>query len=169
MAITLIVEDGSGKSNANSYTSIAEGDAYHDAHLYSSDWTGATDATKDIALAMATRQLDEKFTWDGTKANETNALQWPRHNTTDRGGYAIESTEIPQDLINATAELARLLIGSDRTAESGTKGFSELKAGSLMMKIDKSDSAKVMDDTIISMVSPFGSSKESGVIRLVRA
>lgn len=169
MAITLVVEDGTGKSNANSYASIANGDAYHDAHLYATDWTGATDATKDKALAMATRQLDEKFRWDGTKESETNALQWPRHGTTDRGGWAIDSDEIPQDLINATAELARLLIGTDRTAESDTKGYSELKVASLMMKIDKSDVPNVMSDTVTAMVSPFGSSTESGRLNLVRA
>ncbi len=49
-----------GASNANSYCSRADGDAYHEAHLYASAWTGATADQKDAALFWATRLLDEK-------------------------------------------------------------------------------------------------------------
>lgn len=33
MALTLVKEDGSGLASANSYASVADGDAYHDGHL----------------------------------------------------------------------------------------------------------------------------------------
>ena len=41
MALILTKEDGTGKSDANSYASTADGDAYHDGHLYASAWTAA--------------------------------------------------------------------------------------------------------------------------------
>ena len=42
MALTLIKEDGTGKSDANAYADAADGDAYHEGHLYASAWTGAS-------------------------------------------------------------------------------------------------------------------------------
>ena len=46
MALTLIKEDGTGRADANSYASVADGNAYHDGHLYASAWTGAGDDQK---------------------------------------------------------------------------------------------------------------------------
>jgi len=54
MALTLVKETGTGLSNANSYADAAEGDAYHEGHLYASSWTGASTGTKEAALVMAT-------------------------------------------------------------------------------------------------------------------
>ena len=53
--MTLIKEDGTGKTDANAYADVAESDAYHEGHLYATDWTGASGATKAAALVMATR------------------------------------------------------------------------------------------------------------------
>ena len=39
MALTLIKEDGTGKADANAYANVADGDAYHDGHLYATAWT----------------------------------------------------------------------------------------------------------------------------------
>ena len=36
MALVLVKEDGTGKSNANSYADVADGDAYFEGHLYAS-------------------------------------------------------------------------------------------------------------------------------------
>ena len=36
MALTLVKEDGTGKADANSYADVADGDSYHDGHLYAS-------------------------------------------------------------------------------------------------------------------------------------
>jgi hypothetical protein len=41
MALTLIKEEGTGKADANRSADVADGDAYHDGHLYASAWTGS--------------------------------------------------------------------------------------------------------------------------------
>jgi len=41
MALTLIKEDGTGRTDANSYATVAEADSYFEAHLYASAWTAA--------------------------------------------------------------------------------------------------------------------------------
>ena len=156
MALTLVVEDGSGLSTANSYATEAQGDSYHDGHLYATSWTGATSANKEAALVMATRLLDENIDWTGRKFDEDQALDWPRSGTSDRDGYAIDHDEIPASLANATAELARWLIDSDRTAEAGTEGFRRLKADTLEMEIDKTDRAGVLPRVVVRMIRHLG-------------
>ena len=70
MALTLIKEDGTGKVDANAYANAADGDAYHDGHLYATAWTAATLANKEKALVMATRLIDAEFQFNGVKAND---------------------------------------------------------------------------------------------------
>ena len=91
MPLTLIKEDGTGKVDANSYASAADGDAYHDGHLYASAWTAATTPNKEKALVMATRLIDGEYQFNGFKRSDAQALQWPRErcDDLDRSGVGI--------------------------------------------------------------------------------
>lgn len=166
---TIVVEDGTGKTDATSYVSVSDANTILSSHLYASAWHQSTDAEKEKALSWASRLLDEHMVWYGTRTNETQALQWPRLGTKDRGGWAIDGDEIPQDLKNATAELARLLLTEDRTAEEDTLGFRRLKVGSIDIEIDKYDRQKLVPDQVIRSLSPLGYSAAGGTsVRLVR-
>ena len=166
---TFEAETGSQSATANAYATVANGDTYHAGHLYGSTWQQQPDAQKEKALIFATRLLDENYRWNGTKATDAQALQWPRAGTLDRGGYAIDSNEIPTDLKNATAELARLLLANDLTADPDTLGFREIQAGSLRMVVDKADSKDIIPKAVVRMLAPLGTVVGSGVIRLVRS
>ena len=126
MPLVLIKEDGTGKLDANSYASAADGDAYHDGHLYASAWTAATTANKEKALVMATRLIDGEFRFNGYLKTETQALQWPRTDCPDpdrQGGASIllpeagfvPSNVVPTAVAKATCEMARALLISDRS------------------------------------------------------
>lgn len=170
MSLTLVVEDGSGKVDANSYASASDGNSYHDAHLYGSTWDDATDAVKDTVLAWATRLLDEQVPWKGSKATTDQALEWPRYGVPDRNGYTIlDSDEIPQWLKNATAELARHLIGEDRTADSDTKGFKSIKVGDIALEIDREDRKAILPRSVIAIVEPYSLGMGMGTVRLLRS
>jgi hypothetical protein len=78
MALSLIKEDGTGRSDASTYASVADADAYHRGHLYATAWKAATEDNKAAALAMATRLIDVECQFGGTKAVSGQALQWPR-------------------------------------------------------------------------------------------
>jgi hypothetical protein len=106
--MALVVEDGTGKADAESYLSVADCDTYHTKHGDSSDWSGASTADKEEALRMGTQYLDAIYNalWIGTRANETQALDWPRSDAEDYDGFIIGSTSIPQALKDATAEAA---------------------------------------------------------------
>lgn len=156
MAITLVAEDGTGLTNANTYISLADADTYFEAHVYSSGWDAASDANKNIALAMATRLLDAYFAFEGRKIGDTQALEFPRFEIKDRSGFLIQSTTIPQALKNVTAEYAQFLIASDRTADATGKGFKLLKAGSLTMQPDTGDKPPVFPDVVVQLINFLG-------------
>jgi hypothetical protein len=83
MALVLIKEDGTGRSDANSYAAAADGDAYFDGHLYATAWTGASTGNKEKALVMATRLIDSQYQFNGFRSNTDQALQWPRQRCPD--------------------------------------------------------------------------------------
>ena len=128
----------SGDASANSYCSRAVADTYHENRLHADTWADADDDTKDAALLMATRVIDQQFVWAGFRSVPgTQRLEWPRDGLlNDEGDLALSSAAIPERLQHATAEFARLLIDSDTTVASGTSGgaITSLKAGSV--KID---------------------------------
>lgn len=156
MALTLTAETGTGSATANSYATVAQGNSYHDGHLYATGWTGATTANKEAALVMATRLIDDSFQFEGSKTGDTQALEWPRFDIIDRSGFLVQATTIPAALVNATAELGRWLLAADRTAETEDLGFKRLKAGSVEMEVDRSDRRALIPDIVVSMLAPFG-------------
>src|SRR5262249_40434434 len=105
--MTIVVEDGTGLSTANSYVSEDEADAYFDDRA-NDTWANST-ADKEAALIRATQSLDVIYwtRFSGTKLNgRDQALQWPRTGATDVLGNVIDSDEIPVEIKQATFELA---------------------------------------------------------------
>ena len=166
--VTLVVENGSGLTNSNTYISNADADTYFGSHLYATDWTGATEGNQDIALAMATRLLDDHFDYNGKATKQDQALSWPRFDIHDKAGYFIPSTTIPTPVKNATAEFAKWLLAEDRTAEEDDRGFKSLKAGSLSLEIDPEDRKAMIPDIVASMLAEFGVPKSGGAAKVTR-
>ncbi len=106
--MALIVEDGTGKSDAESYISVANADTYVVENLTSTLWDAATDTTKEQALRTSARYIDGTYVnrWKGTKASNTQALDWPRFDVEVDPGFFLPSTELPTNLVQAAAELA---------------------------------------------------------------
>src|SRR5512137_2941630 len=137
MALTLVKEDGTGLTGANSYADVADGDMYFEGHLYASAWTAASEDTKGAALIMATRLVDTQFQFNGYKAHEDQALQWPRERCPDPDRNAVTSSLqspvlssfVPNDVVptgvaSAVCEMARELLIADRTAAPPGEGIS---------------------------------------------
>jgi hypothetical protein len=184
MALVLIKEDGSGKVDANSYADVAEGDAFHEAHLYAADWTAASLATKTAALVFATRLIDAHYQFRGFKAHQSQALQWPREFARDddalhnRVFLSIASRDeyfpnnvVPKALRDGTIETARELIKANRTEDPDGEGLATMSlTGTLSMTFDKRDRRPVIPHVAQTMLSKLGQylNSTSGVVRLVR-
>ena len=186
MPLTLIKEDGTGKVDANSYASAADGDAYHDGHLYATAWTGATLANKEKALVMATRLIDGEYQFNGFKGSDEQALQWPRERCADpdRAGVGIvagllssfagdswvASDVVPARVVQATCELARELILADRTAAPPGEGVTLIRAADQSETIyNKRDKRPVISMIAQSLLCKYGALlKKAGMVRLQR-
>ncbi len=176
MPLTLVKEDGTGKAEANAYAAAADGDAYHDGHLYASAWTAATTANKEAALVFATRLIDSQFQFNGHRAHEDQALQWPREgcHDPDADGWAggtVADSVVPKPVVDATCELARELLVQDRTSAPPGEGLKYFNDTGTQTGYDKSDRRPIISHVAQAMLAKFGAliSGRSGVARLVRA
>jgi len=106
--MAIVVEDGTGKSNSNSYISVADAETYNDNHDADSVWDALSDANKEKSLKLATAYLDNTYqmVWLGTQTNEDQALDWPRTGVTKNKEWTYDSDEMPQVLLDATVEAA---------------------------------------------------------------
>jgi len=190
MALVLIKEDGTGKVDANSYADMADGDAYHEGHLYATAWTAATAANKEKALVFATRLIDSQFQFWGARANEAQGLQWPRENCRDPDARAwgaglggdLAADLVPKALVQATCEMAREVLVADRTAAPAGEGVATTHAStytnngttsssnSTTTTYSKSDTRPVISKLAQAMLLKYGAllSGGSGAVRLVR-
>ena len=174
MALTLVIEDGSGLANSNSYATRAEGTTYFEGRLYVTGWTNATNADKDAALVWATDLIDDWVDWHGSRTSEDQALRWPRFSVKDPDGYVLDSDSIPTFLKDAVAEQALFLLAGDPTAEPDTKGFKRLKVDVLELEVDKldRDATTVIPDVVMAIVGSYGRIRSrggGGTIKLIRA
>ena len=184
MALTLIKEDGTGHVDANAYANAADGDAYHEGHLYASAWTAAATGSKEAALVFATRLIDSQFQFGGSRATETQALQWPRVNCFDPdkppasvlsvlllASPFVSASIVPKAVRDATCEMARELLIADRTASPAGEGLKYQNVGSTQTGYDKGDTRPVISHVAEAMLIKFGSmlKSKSGAVRLVRA
>lgn len=123
-----------GASNADSYASLAEADAYFLARGVTA-WTGA-DAAKEAALRRATSYLDNQYRdrWIGVRTAQAQALAWPRVDggrgryrgftqyLTDADGFDIASDAVPVQVKQAAMEAALLILGGASLEPTLTRG-----------------------------------------------
>lgn len=134
MAI-LIVEDGSGLTDANGYLSVAEADAILALNpTQYAVWTALSAEEQADYIIWASRYLDNYFDWYGYKTVENSGLRWPRCGVTNRDGITIDENSIPDNLKQATAETATWLVNSDAAGSGGES--SNLPDGIKRVKAD---------------------------------
>jgi hypothetical protein len=152
-----------GAENANSYATVAEADLYHSEEvLYSSAWDSASTTQKEKSLIISTRILDDTVEWKGVPSSTGQSLLWPRQGVLTKVsamangqlwprteyikqyntggilnplGVELPTDEIPQFLKNATAELARTLLESDRVAEQDSGAVNSISIPGLSVSM----------------------------------
>lgn len=118
MAISIVVEDGSIVSGANSYGTLAEANAYF-ANEAETAWTASTvtDNMKNVALLRAMGYI-EALNWKGTTVSGVDQpLQWPRQDVYDRDNNLLEEDYIPPNVKKAQFEAAVLVLGTGNRKE----------------------------------------------------
>lgn len=121
--MALVVEDGTGLTNAESYVSTTELSAY------ATKWglKGFSNVTGDneVILRKATRAIDLMYGFIGEPLTSTQALQWPRKSNED---YTSVPSGVPGDIKDATCEMAYVYLSQDPLAPlaAGEVGLVEL-------------------------------------------
>jgi hypothetical protein len=111
--MTIEVEDGTGKANAECFASVTYCDAYHDARG-NTTWATLTTQEKEEALRRSTDYMEQAYgmRYKGLKKTTTQALSWPR-SYVDRenaweyfGEVYYPDDTVPVEVKRANAELA---------------------------------------------------------------
>lgn len=107
-AADLVVEDGTGKSDANSFVDLAFLDEYHRLQDATA-WAAASEHAKVAAAIAGTRRAALRWLYVGKPLSEAQALPWPRRGVLgrlrDAFGLDVEGT-VPRQVKEATAEYA---------------------------------------------------------------
>lgn len=161
--IDFVVEDGTGKSTATSYVSVEEADDIASLNIHSaSAWSALTLQTKQSLLMYVSRALDARALWNGEKAVEMQALEWPRKDVKDRYGNELSSSSVPYNVRWAVVELAKANIASDRlTTAVPPNAVSEVKVDTITIKY--ADAAQIaaeqfkMPEIVSDLLRGYGS------------
>lgn len=136
----MIVENGTGLINADSYVSIEFADNYFSARGVSG-WVALTQNVKEQSLIRATDFIDNIYQWCGKKATSEQSLRFPRINIVDYEGQPVEG--VPTCLKKAVCEAAQI-------ASSGTELFQT-----------KNENGDVVSETITTLSFTYAKSDKS--------
>lgn len=127
--MTIVVEDGTGLSDANAYVSVDYINTYA-TQRNNANWTGI-DSKKEGAIITATQYIDATFDFKGTLSSTTQALSFPRTDVYDKDGRLLSG--VPERIKQACAELAMVAISQSLIASPETAAVKrkKIKAGSV--------------------------------------
>ena len=157
-------------TNANSYCTLAEANTFMETVRPEDEtiWLQRAEATRERLLIMSTRLIDQHWIFMGFKSDVDQALLWPRTSVLVDGKFSVagdgknlDADTIPSAVKNATAELARILVGTDVTADPDLAGFKQVAVAGMAITTDSKDrySQGVMRSSVYSFLRKYGSYK----------
>ena len=167
--MSLIVEDGSIVTGAESYISVADASTYHTARGNAAWAALASDTVREQCLRKATDYMEQVYRsrWQGCRVGETQALSWPRYDI-EVEGYAVDSDIVPTEIKNACAELALKASAAELNPDL-TQGVLSETVGSISVTYDKASPQFTRYKAIDAILSPYlkagGGGCSMGVIR----
>jgi len=164
--MALVVEDGTGRVDSESYISVANADTRL-AALGLTNWTDLSSTEKEQALRRATQFMLQRYRnrWKGTRLLRAQALDWPRYGAYV-DGFDIDSNVVPNDVANACADIAFKAAAGDLNADL-TRGIVREKVGPLETEYDAYSSQSVRYPAIDQALAPYLAG--GGMSRLIRA
>jgi hypothetical protein len=155
--MALIVEDGSGITNSESYASVAEADLYF-ANRNNTDWGDLDVPVKEANLRLATDYMTETYRgrWKGYRSNTYQALDWPRKSVvlTDMAiNYMIQYNVLPKEVKVACIELA-MRANAGELAPDLSQGIISESVGTLSTTYDRSSPQQTRYRAIDMLLRP---------------
>lgn len=121
--MSIVVEDGTGLADAESYASVEFADDYHLTRGREETWVELDEVVKEQALRLASDYMVQEYRdrWAGYRRTLTQALDWPRWDVPRRdapGWYGAwrafyDSNVVPEEVKRACVELAFRAVDQD--------------------------------------------------------
>ena len=144
MAVTLVVQDGTGKLDANSYVTVTKADSLLLANPYAESWVNLDSQEKAKYLILSSTRLDQLCEWAGTKKFSGASLRFPRYDVYDKDGNYYSSESIPSPVEEATAYLAWYYSSENRAAEFSDLGIDRVRVDVIEVRFNKGDRKSVI-------------------------
>jgi hypothetical protein len=124
--MALIIEDGSGVANANSYVTAAQWDAWATARGISHSHS----TSKIEEYILTAMDYFEAQYFIGRKATDEQELQWPRTEVYI-DSYSVDSDEIPKQVKNAVYEITRTVSDGNFALSARERQTTQEKIGDI--------------------------------------
>ena len=141
--MALIIEDGTGLSNSESYVDVAYADAYF---LKRGITQWATLTNKESLIIRSMDYIENNYSYKGTKLVSTQALQFPR--------VIDGETVYPIALKNAVCELALKSNDEDLLQDTGKTKIRE-KVGPLEVEYDPNQDDLTSYNYVNKLLAPY--------------
>lgn len=177
--MALVVEDGTGKSNADAYISLEDAEAYH-ASRGNTTWGDVDD--QEACIRKATDYIDQVYRpqWKGSRVSATQSLDWPRNYvfvdpvadivplSLFEYSNMVPADSVPDAVQRACAELALRANAGSLLADL-TQGVLRESVGPITVVYDKSSPARVRYPSIDAMLAPYLKCSGGAMVSLVRS
>lgn len=169
--MTIIVEDGTGKPDAESYASVADLRTYCDNFGYAAI-AALSDARLEVLLRQATQYMLGQYSaaWQGERAVPGQRLDWPRTGVVAYG-QDVPSNIVPDDVRDACSLLATKAQAGPLNPQGG-QTVKRVKVGPLEKEYDNeygNNSAQPRYFDVGALAVPYLVSSNPYSVKLVRA
>ena len=141
----MVVEDGTGLSNADSFVSVAYADTYFSTRNVTA-WASLTN--KEALLIKATDYIEAVYSeaWKGTTLSDTQSLSFPR--------IIDDATVYPDRLLKAVCELAYKANSGDLLVDVEQRTIEE-KIDVISVKYAEYSDQKTQYSMVYGLISPY--------------
>ena len=141
----MVVEDGTGLSNADSFVSVAYADTYFSTRGVTA-WASLTN--KEALLIKATDYIEAVYSeaWKGVTLNDTQSLSFPR--------IIDDATVYPDRLLKAVCELALKANDGDLLVDVEQRTIEE-KVDVITVKYAEYSDQKTQYSMVYGLISPY--------------
>ena len=124
--MALVTEDGTGKSDAESFISVEDADDYFEARGITNWGEKLSTTEKEQALRRGTDYLEATYgdRWKGERVTADQALSWPRYGVC-QNGFDVASDVVPVAVQRACAEMAIRAAAGELSPDLGAQVKSE--------------------------------------------
>lgn len=157
--MTIIVEDGSIVTGANSYVTELELTAFATAR-------GVALTADEEVLLISAMDYIESLSFKGYKISRDQPLQWPRVSVIV-DGFNLDSNSIPQDLKNGLMQCAIAIDQGNNPLQDAPRSTKREKVGELEVEYMDSASSVVINKKILTSLQKLlagGGGNASGAV-----